>query len=248
MRTASKARRPRNGRATTRRAVTDARAQRLLAEVGVFAAVDPDTRAQLIKAGRLRTYPRDAVLWRDGQRVKFVYAIVRGRVGLFDVSAEQFTVIDLFQPGDLIASGSTLQDMPYLFSGKVIDEVLALAIPMASFRRQVRRSHSLLFAVALNLVRQWRQIMFQVRNLKQLSANQRLGFYLLTLTDQRSGAATIQLRDDQVLIAGMVGVTRESLSRCFAQLHAEGVRKRGRRVTIDDMGKLRAFCEAHPLK
>lgn len=219
-------------------------ARGVVMSVELFKGVEPQVRAELLSAGRVRRFAKDAMPWTDDQRIRFVYVILSGRVGICDIADGETTVLDLFQPGDVIAGGLVLTDLPsYVFSGKAVEDVEALTIPIGLFRRRVRQSHALLFATALNIVRQWRQVMLQVRSPKQLSATQRLGFYLLALTDAKSGTATVHLVDDQLLIAGIIGVTRESLSRCLAQLEAHGVMKRGRRVTLMDVARLRAFCE-----
>jgi CRP/FNR family transcriptional activator FtrB len=217
--------------------------EQLLKKVRIFDCLAPAMRSRLIRAGKIRTFPKDTVLWKEGRRVKVVYVLLAGRAGIFDVDENQTTVIDLFHPGAVIAGGPALQDMPYLFSAKTVDEVRALVVPIHIYRRYLRTNYSLLFETAVNIVRQWRQLMVQVRNLKQLSANQRLGFYLLALTDRGLGSATVQLIDDQLLIAGILGVTRESLSRSFAQLRRHGVSKRGRIVTLKDIRRLRKFCD-----
>jgi CRP-like cAMP-binding protein len=217
--------------------------ERLLKKARIFNHVAPAMRARLIRAGKIKSFAKDTVLWTEGQPVNVVYAVLAGRVGIVDIlDNDKETVIDLFHPGAVIAGGPALQDMPYLFSAKAVDELRALVIPILVYRRYLRTNYSLLLETAINIVRQWRQLIVQVRNLKQLSANQRLGFYLLALTDQQAGTATVRLKDDQLLIAGMLGVTRESLSRSFAQLRAQGVSKRGRLVAIADIRRLRAYC------
>ena len=60
----------------------------------------------------------------------------------------------------------------------------------------------------------------------------------------KDGAATVTLPQERKLLAAHIGVTPESLSRAFVALRAVGVGGRGRKVTIDDVARLRAFCGA----
>ncbi len=209
----------------------------------LFKTFAPDVRSQLLRAGKMMSFPKGAVLWKRGSRGRHVFLLQRGRVGLFDAMTEDRTTVnDVFQPGALIAGRATMSNKPYLFSGQAIDDVRALAIPIPVYRRYFSEP-SVLLATTLGLVDGWSRLVLQLRNLKQYSANQRLGFYLLGLTEQRAGRTSVELIDDQLLIAGMLGVTRESLSRSFAQLRAQSVSKRGRTVTIGDVRRLRSYCE-----
>lgn len=211
-------------------------------------ALDPELRARLGRAGTVRTFPKGASLWKRGDAAKWAFVVLSGRIGVFDTIGDgRLTVIDFFGPGSVIAGGPTLTRVSYLFSGKAVDESQVFLIPVDVYRRHVRRDHSLALMTALNLVHTWRRLVIQLRDLKQLSANQRLGFYLLAQTDQRSGGTVIRLPDDQLMIAGILGVTRQSLSRSFAQLRRYGVAKRGRDVTLSDIRGLRKFCNARPL-
>jgi CRP-like cAMP-binding protein len=217
----------------------------LLKKVPLFSVIPPEIRAALIQAGRIRTFRKGAVVWRRDTAPRFIYVILSGRIGLFDTMiAERSAVIDLFSPGSLAGSGYPLIDPPhtYLFSGKALDDLKVMAIPIPVYSQLLRESQSLLMGTARHLLNAWQRLVGQMRDLKELSAGQRLACYLLALTDTRSGTATVQLNDDQALIASLLGVTRESLSRSFAHLRAQGVAKRGRLVVLSDIRRLRSFC------
>jgi CRP-like cAMP-binding protein len=126
--------------------------------------------------------------------------------------------------------------------GRSLDALRVLQIQSATYRRWLHRDHTLIFETAVAVLTRWRRLMAVVRDLKQLSANQRLACYLLALTDRKAGADTVRLADDQLLMSHMLGIRRESLSRCFAQIREIGVSKRAKRVTISDIGRLRAYC------
>lgn len=217
----------------------------LLKKVRLLSVIPADIRAALIRAGTFKSLRKGTVVWRRGEQARSVYIILAGRIGLFDTEiAEGSAVVDLFSAGSIAGGGYPLIDPPhvYLFSGKALDELRLMMIPIPVYRRYVRENHALLMGTAQHLLGGWQRLVSQMRDLKQLSADQRLGRYLLALTDRKSGAATVQLADDQLLIASLLGVTRESLSRSFAHLRARGVAKRGRLVVLGDIKSLRQFC------
>lgn len=210
-----------------------------------FALAPPEIRRALMRAGTVKAFRKGSIVWRRGQRARSVFVILCGRVGLFDgMDLEQSAVIDLFSAGAIAGSGYSLLDPPhfYLFSGKALDDLRAVVIPIPVYRRYIQSDPSLLLGTARQLLAGWQRLVAQTRTLKQLSANQRLASYLLALTNEKSGTVTVRLTDDQLLIAKLLGVTRESLSRSFAVLRAQGVTKRGRQVTLAHVERLRQFC------
>jgi CRP-like cAMP-binding protein len=216
----------------------------LLKKSKLFGALTPELKARLLAAAEVVTFPPGTILWRRGGWPKYVYIALSGRVGLLDAAGDGATVIDLFPPGTAVGAASPLKGVPYLFTSRTLDEFRALRIPAKVFRRWLLTDHSLLLGTAIDMIDQWRRLTMAVHDLKQLSANQRLGRYLLALVDRKKGAATVRLKDDLVLLAGILGVTRESLSRSFAQLRKHGVTKRAKLVTIADVRHLRAYCES----
>jgi CRP/FNR family transcriptional regulator, transcriptional activator FtrB len=214
-------------------------------DVALFSHLTTEIRDALMRAATVKVFRKGAVLWRRGAKAKFVYIILSGRIGLFDtLIAERSTVIDLFSSGSICGGGFTLSEPPYLylFSGKALDDLRVLTIPITVYRDYLHKDHALLLGTARQMLDACQRLVVQMRALKQLSADQRLACYLLALTSKKTGTATVQLTDDQLMIASLLGVTRESLSRSFAQLRRRGVSKRGRLVVLTDIKNLRSFC------
>jgi len=88
-----------------------------------------------------------------------------------------------------------------------------------------------------------RVLVRQISQLKLMSAPQRLALFLLGLTERRSGPQTIQLACERRIIAGILGMTPECLSRSLRQLQELGVRGQGKRgLLIEDRERLQAFA------
>ena len=121
----------------------------------MFSSIPAEIRAALIAAGTVRTFRKGAVLWRRGGPAKWVFVILSGRIGLFDAMFnEGSAVIDLFSAGTLAGGGFPLNDPPYtyLFSGKALDELRVLTIPIAVYREHLNANHALLLATARHLL------------------------------------------------------------------------------------------------
>ncbi len=192
----------------------------------------------------VRVLKRNQILRAPGQRPKEVFVILDGRIAVLSNTRDgEPMVIDILAQGAVAGIGNVFEQTPAIFSMAAIEESRILRIPLGVFRRRLLASHKLAFAVAEFLANRWHYLARHVRDLKQLSGNQRLCLYLLSLTDKRSGAAEIRLPDNQLLLAGIIGTTRESLSRAFAQLRPHGVSKRGRFVRLQDIARLKAYSQ-----
>ena len=120
--------------------------------------------------------------------------------------------------------------------------------PAAAFRAQLRATGSLAFGAVLLLSGYWRTLIGQIKDLKLLSAIERLSAFLLALAPRETGPVTVTLPGGRRLVAGRLGITPQSLSRAFAALRPLGISGGGRQVTIVDPGRLREFAGARALK
>lgn len=209
----------------------------------------PDRYAATLARGALvRHLPKDAVLWRAGAPVVFMHVVLSGRLAIVGRNNDSLpAIIDVFGPGEVIGlsaafSAQTVAKARFTFSCIAVEETRVMLLRPAAMRRHILADHKVAITVSRLLAQKIIRLYAVVRDLKELSANQRLAAYLLSLTPKRRGSATLRLTADQQFLAGTIGVTRESLSRSFAQLRPHGVSKRGRVVILADIAALRRLC------
>ena len=94
----------------------------------------------------------------------------------------------------------------------------------------------------------WRTLVGQIKDLKLLSAIERLSAFLLALAPRETGPVTVTLPGGRRLVAGRLGVTPQSLSRAFSALRPLGVSGGGRQVAIVDPARLREFVGARAVR
>ena len=83
----------------------------------------------------------------------------------------------------------------------------------------------------------------QIEKLKTMKATARLADFILSLAGPREGRAEISLPYEKRLVAGHLAMTPESFSRTLGQLRKVGVRVARDKVTIDDVERLRDYCD-----
>jgi len=83
-----------------------------------------------------------------------------------------------------------------------------------------------------------------IEQIQARSTPQRLGDFLLNLSDVRKGPAVIELPYDKSLIAARLGMKPESLSRALAKLRQHGVTTNGHEIKLENVLSLRAYCDS----
>ena len=216
------------------------RRSRLLAQVS-----EADLAAMLASCF-VQTLPKGTVSCQQGETPEFLHLVLSGSVGLFGEGAREETLVEFFGPGDSFILPAVMLDAPYLMTARLLEGGRILLWPAAAFRAHVRANGSLAYGATLMLSSYWRTLIGQIKDLKLLSAIERLSAFLLALAPRQSGSVVVTLPGGRRLIAGRLGVTPESLSRAFAALRPLGVTGSGRQVTIADPGKLREFSAVQP--
>lgn len=214
----------------------------------LFAQVAEPDLAAMLTACFVQTLPAGAVLCRQGEKAEFLHIVLSGRVGLFGEAARDEALVEFFGPGDAFIVPAVVLDAPYLLTARLLDEGRILMWPAAAFRAQVRATGQLAYGAVLMLSGYWRTLIGQIKDLKLLSAIERLSAFLLALAPRDSGPVTVTLPGGRRLVAGRLGITPQSLSRAFAALRPLGVSGGGRQVTIVEPARLREFVGARALK
>ena len=196
----------------------------------------------------VQSLPRGAVPCRQGERPEFLHVLLSGSVGLFAEGSREEVLVEFFGPGDCFILPAVALDAPYLMSARLLEEGRLLSWPAAAFRARLRANVDLAYGSSLLLSSYWRTLIGQIRDLKLLSAIERLSAFLLALCPRDSGPVTVTLPGGRRLIAGRLGVTPQSLSRAFATLRPLGVTGSGRQVAIADPARLRTTVSTKTLE
>ncbi|MBX3500367.1 MAG: cyclic nucleotide-binding domain-containing protein [Alphaproteobacteria bacterium] len=187
----------------------------------------------------VQTLPKGTSLCVQGETPQFLHVVLSGAVGLFGEGQREEMLVEFFGPGDSFILAAALLDAPYLLTARLLEQGRILLWPAAAFRAQVRANGALAYGAALQSSTYWRTLIGQIKDLKLLSAIERLSAMLLALAPARTGSATVTLPGGRRLIAGRLGITPQSLSRAFAALRQAGVSGDGREVFIADLERLR---------
>jgi CRP/FNR family transcriptional activator FtrB len=223
--------------------VADLRDDRHDPSAGSPAPVDPLSRHTMEHA-----LPAGTVLFEQGEIPNFQVILVSGSVQLFGRSADgREVLIEVVRAPDLLIPAAVLTDSPYLMQARVPEPSRFLLVQADAFRAAIDRDPPLAKVVLGTLGEQFRRMVRQAKNLKLRSAAERVGCYLLVLSERQGTPDRAVLPYEKHMIASELGMTRESFSRALNALAKAGIAVDGQVVTIRDRRLLAQAAPPDPM-
>jgi CRP-like cAMP-binding protein len=222
------------------RARAHSRERSLLAASPLLQAVSPQAAAQLIHTAVVTTLPARSTLYDEGERASAFYCVISGYVRLFRTGRDgRQADLRICGPGEVFAECLIHGGERYRTSAEVAETATVASFEIAEVRRIAERDATVSRAISAQLSSHLLTIMDCMANDRLHTAPQRVADYLLACCPIDDGAASIRLPYQKSLIAGLLGLAPEALSRAFASLKVKGVTVRGRIVQIGDVEALR---------
>ncbi|MGN7293816.1 Crp/Fnr family transcriptional regulator [Rhizobium sp. SAFR-030] len=222
------------------RAKIHSRERNLLAASPLLQSVSPQAAAHLIDTALFTTLPARSTLYDEGERARDFYCVLYGYVRLFRTGRDgRQADLRICGPGEVFAECLIHGGERYRTSAEVAETATIASFGITDVRRLADRDATVSSAISALLSSHLLTIMDCMANDRLYTAPQRVADYLLACCPSDDGAASIRLPYQKSLIAGLLGLAPEALSRAFASLKANGVTVRGRIVQIGDVEALR---------
>jgi CRP/FNR family transcriptional activator FtrB len=138
---------------------------------------------------------------------------------------------------------TVLAKLPYAVTAETIAASRLLVIDAVGLHSLLREDAALADSLMRGQALDFRAMVRQVCDLKLRTAAQRLGCYLLELSQQHSArGARLRLPIGKQLLAAQLGCRPENISRAFASLRELGVETHGKLVILHDIPRLQEFA------
>jgi len=188
-------------------------------------------------------YPKDAILFVEGQDPCGVFVLCNGRVKLSTTSADgKSIIVRIAEPGEVVGLAGTLSGKPYELTAEVLEPLQANFIPREVFLRFLRDHSEAAVRVAEMMSRIYHATLLEVRYLGFSSSTaEKLARFLLDLPTHPGSnghfRATLTLTHKE--IGETIGASRETVTRLFANFKREGlVEVHGATIVIPDRYRL----------
>jgi CRP/FNR family transcriptional regulator len=191
-------------------------------------------------------YPSGALLFVEGQVPRGIFVLCKGGVKLSISSPSGRTmIVKLAEPGEVLGLSATISGKPYEVTAETIDPCQVNFVKRDDFLRFLKDDVEACFRVAEQLGEKYHNACKEVRSLGlSHSAAEKLAALLLEWSAKNGEGAkpaprlTIRLTHEE--IAQMIGTSRETVTRLFAEMKKRQiVQTKGSTLVIRDTAALR---------
>lgn len=219
-----------------------------LAKLSLFAEMNEEQRERVFSASHLQVFPPQLTLMEAGQKPDFLYVLVDGLVELFTTNADRESTLAIVEPVSSFILAALITDQPFLMSARTLTSSRVMLIPAELLRDVIKRDGALMQQAMRELAVGYRNMVRSLTDMKLRQSTERLGNYLLLESFRRNGDMDFQLRGGKKLLASLLGMTPENLSRAFSALSKYGVLVNGANIKIMDHDALMKFARPDPFQ
>jgi CRP-like cAMP-binding protein len=208
-----------------------------------FSHLRPELQDDLKLLFEEHRYTPGQEVFLQGDPTESVYMVAEGRVKLTRVAQEGFeSVLCVRRPGEYFCPVSAVDRGPQLGTAAAVGEVVLLEADRQQFNNLCDENPELLAMVQGTCIGEIRTLMRRVESFAFHNVRERLAMTILeeSYRQRLNGHPAEEIRITQQELAGLVGASRESISRTMTRLEEDGIVQAGRgRIRILDRYALR---------
>jgi CRP/FNR family transcriptional regulator, transcriptional activator FtrB len=213
-----------------------------IASLPLFRDMQEAERDRIFSGSFLQVFPPQLTLFEQGQHADFLHVLVDGLVELSAASGGRETTMRIVEPVTSFILAAVVNDQPYLMTARTLESSRILLVPAALVRELISKDAALMQATMRELAKAYRDLVRALTDMKLRQSSERLGNYLLSRRELAGRQDSFDLNGEKRVLASLLGMTPENLSRSFGVLTGHGVAVDGPRVTISDAAALAMFC------
>lgn len=192
----------------------------MLEKVSLFANIPPECLLKLERTSSLRKYPKNTILFMEGDENSQLFVIKSGLVCIHtDDNEGRQLVLNYMGPGEYFGELSLLDDKPRSASASTVEDSMLLTISREHFRGFMREYPELYEVLMVELVDRIRSLTENVKDMALLDVYGRVAHTLERLCNPSVEISPKLTHQD---IANMVGASREMVSRVMKELVVGG--------------------------
>lgn len=218
-----------------------------IAALPLFASLQPEAREEIFGAAFLQVFPPQLTLIETGGRADFLHVLIDGLVELFTVDGSREVTMQLVRPVSSFILAAAYTDQRYLMSARTLTASRILLIPSELLRDAIARDGALAAAAMTELAMRYRNIVRSLTDMKMRQSLERLANFLLLESARLDNTVQFQLPAEKRVIASLLGMTAENLSRACSALSDYGAIISGPTVQIVDRKTLHALARPDPV-
>lgn len=216
-----------------------------LKKCDLFERLSDAEAERLNRRALVRKFKKKTVIYAPAEAGERVLVLAMGRVKIYDLTPEgRETILAFVEQGELFGEMAALDGQPRQEFAEAAEDCEVLAIPGADFMALLESRADLSLSVTKLIGLRRQRIETRLRSILFLSTRPRLIRVLIELVEthgERIGTRfVIRFPLSHQDFAGLIGVSRETVTLTLGQLQAEGlITIERRRVVLLDLDRLR---------
>lgn len=215
--------------------------------LSLFETTNDEVFDGLMRGAFLQRFPRGSQLTTQGQPDNFLFLLLEGAIELEGSFSDRESTLALLWPTATLGLASIVLDGPSLMTARTTKASLILMLPGEALRQALGEDAGLGRAVAEELAGCFSGAVRSLKNCKLRTARERLISYLLAQHQRQGGGSVVKLPCRKRVLASLLGMTPENLSRAFSSLGSHGVEIDGSTVTLRQPGDLAQLAPPDPM-
>ena len=212
----------------------------LLMRTPFMSGLSSQSLVKLLNTVTITSVAAKQVVFREAMPADHFYCVLSGYVRLYRLNKEgREADIRLCGPGDTFAECLIYGDEAYRFNAQTAENATLARFDLRAVRLLAEQEPDIARSVMTCLSHHLLTTMDCIANDRLHTAPQRVAGYLLKSCPMDGRSTSIRLPFQKNLLAGMLGLAPEALSRAFSSLRPAGVTVRGRIIQIGDVQALR---------
>jgi CRP-like cAMP-binding protein len=221
---------------------------KILEKSPVFENCDAASLTIFAAQSTIITAEKGQVLFVHEDKAKRFFVIIHGWVKLFRETLDgSQAIIDILPAKNIFGETSVFEEDSYPYSAEAVESTKLISIPLSVLKSEIDQNPKMIMAMLSYMAKMRRQQDRELEHLVIQNAPQRIGCFLLRLTNQNEiGPIKIQLPYDKSLVAARLGMQPETFSRALTKLkEATGLEINGATISLSDIKQLIQFsCAA----
>lgn len=216
--------------------------------LSLFGACSDAFLESLVKQSQTLLLEKGQILFLHEDKAERFYLITKGWIKLFRETLEgNQAIVDILKADQILGETAIFQEDQYPYSAEAAEPAEIISLPLSILKAEIEENPKLALAMLSSMARYRKQQDQELEHLTLQNASQRIGCFLLRLTNQQaSGEVVINLPYDKTLVASRLGMQPETFSRALGKLKAEtGIEIKGAAIKVGNLEDLSTYsCSA----
>lgn len=196
----------------------------------------------IFSTSRIVDIDANETLFRQNEPAEAVFAVIEGMVKLTAQQKDgQEIVVETFRAGSSFAEALAFGNASYPVSAVALVPSRILVAPSKAVQGTIKHHPEAFGDILAAAYAHLHRLVRQIEMLKSNSGTQRLGRYILAHLGNNDQPVEMEIPYEKQVLASLLGVKPETLSRAFRRLGDYGVSVERRMIRLEDAQALRAF-------